>query len=116
MKKQKSIKIFISKHLSSDEENDIERYKEYQCRPKIKKEDYKDYIHLSDDEESSQKTLTPKKEKSDRINKTISQKISQKNLVSEDEFRKLRKKAEIKIKSADSLDYSKRKNYKYVVE
>ena len=114
MKKQKSMKIFISKDLSSDEENDIEKYKEYQCRPKLKKEDYKDYIHLSDDEESSQKTLTPKKEKSDRINKTISQKISQKNLVSEDEFRKLRKKAE--ILGADSLDYSKRKHYKYVVE
>ena len=115
------MKIFISKDLSSDEEeNDIEKYKEYQCRPKIKK-DYKDYIHLSDDEESSQKRTTPQKEKlskkpnkSDRINKTISQKITQKNLVQEDEFRKLRKKAE--ILGADSLDYSKRKNYKYVVE
>ena len=82
MKKEKSMKIFISKDLSSDEEeNDIEKYKEYQCRPKIKKEDYKDYSHLSDDEESSQKRITPKKEKlskkpnkSDRINKTISQK------------------------------------------
>ena len=47
-------------------------------------------------------------------NKTISQKISQKNLVPESELRKLRKKAE--ILGADSLDYSKRKNYKYVVE
>ena len=116
MKKEKSMKIFISKDLSSDEEeNDIEKYKEDQCRPKIKKEDYKDYIHLSDDEESSQKRITPKKEKlSKKPNKTISQKISQKNLVEEDEFRKLRKKAE--ILGADSLDYSKRKNYKYVVE
>ena len=115
------MKIFISKDLSSDEEeNDIEKYKDYQCRPKIRKEDYKDYIHLSDDE-SSQKRITPKKEKlsnkpnkTGRINKTISQKITQKNLVQEDEFRKLRKKAE--ILGADSLDYSKRKNYKYVVE
>ena len=118
MKKEKSMKIFISKDLSSDEEeNDIEKYKEYQCRPKIKKEDYKDYIHLSDDEESSQKVITPKKEKVKipiKTNKTISQKITQKNLVQEDEFRKLRKKAE--ILGADSLDYSKRKNYKYVVE
>ena len=57
------MKIFISKDLSSDEEeNDIEKYKDYQCRPKIRKEDYKDYIHLSDDE-SSQKRITPKKEK-----------------------------------------------------
>ena len=117
MKKGKSMKIFISKELSSDEEeNDSEKYKEYQCRPKIKKEDYEDYIHLSDDEEeSSQKEkLSNKPNKSDRINKTISQKILQKNLVQEDEFRKLRKKAE--ILGADSLDYSKRKNYKYVVE
>ena len=122
MKKEKSMKIFISKDLSSDEEeNDIEKYKEYQCKPKIRKEDYKDYIHLSDDEESSQKRITPKKEKlsnkpnqTGRINKTISQKITQKNLVQEDEFRKLRKKAE--ILGADSLDYSKRENYKYVVE
>ena len=122
MKKEKSMKIFISKDLSSDEEeNDIEKYKEYQFKPKIRKEDYNDYIHLSDDEESSQKRITPKKEKlskkpnkSDRNNKKISQKITQKNLVQEDEFRKLRKKAE--ILGADSLDYSKRKNYKYVVE
>ena len=105
--------IFISKDLSSDEEeNDIEQYKEYQCKPKIKKEDYKDY---EDDEESSQKVITPKKEnKSGRINKTISQKITQKNLIPESDFRKLRKKAE--SLGADSLDYSKRKNYKYVVE
>ena len=109
--------------MSSDEEdnNDIEKYKEYQCRPKIKKEDFKDYIHVSDDE-SSQKRITPKKEKVKRKkdsnpshkNKTISQKIAQKCLVQEDDFKKLKKKAE--ILGADSLDYSKRKNYKYVVE
>ena len=123
MKKEKSMKIFISKDMSSDEEdnNDIEKYKEYQCRPKIKKEDFKDYIHVSDDE-SSQKRITPKKEKVKRKkdsnpiqkNKTISQKITQKNLVQESDFRNLQKKA--KILGADSLDYSKRKNYKYVVE
>ena len=82
-----------------------------------KKEDYKDYIHLSDDEESSQKVITPKKEKVKipiKTNKTISQKITQKNLVQESDFRNLQKKA--KILGADSLDYSKRKNYKYVVE
>ena len=115
------MKIFISKDLSSDEEDNIEKYKEYQCRPKIKKEDFKDYIHVSDDE-SSQKRITPKKEKVKRKkdsnpiqkNKTISQKIEQKCLVQEDDFKKLQKKAE--ILGADSLDYSKRKNYKYVVE
>ena len=111
MKKEKSMKISISKDLSSDEEeNDIEKYKEYQCKPKIEKEDYKDYIHLSDDEESSQKVITPKKEKVKipiKTNKTISQKITQKNLVQECDFRNLQKKA--KILGADSLDYSKRK-------
>ena len=40
--------------------------------------------------------------------------MSQKNLIQESELRKLRKKAT--ILGADSLDYSKRKNYKYVVE
>ena len=77
MKKQKSMKIFNSKDLSSDEEDNIEKYKEYQCRPKIKKEDYKDYIHVSDDDESSQKRITPKKEKVKipiKTNKTVSQK------------------------------------------
>ena len=77
---------------------------------KDKKEDYKDYIHLSDDEESSQKVITPKKEKVKipiKTNKTISQKITQKNLVQECDFRNLQKKA--KILGADSLDYSKRK-------
>ena len=115
------MKIFISKDLSSDEEDNIEKYKEYQCRPKIKKEDFKDYIHVSDDE-SSQKRITPKKEKVKRKKdsnpiqkyKTISRKITQKCLVQEDDFKKLKKKAE--ILGADSLDYSKRKNYKYVVE
>ena len=29
MKKEKSMKIFISKDLSSDEEDNIEKYKEY---------------------------------------------------------------------------------------
>ena len=47
-------------------------------------------------------------------NKTISQQLSQKNLIPESDFRKLRKKAE--SLGADSLDYFKRKNYKYVVE
>ena len=115
MKKEKSMKIFISKDLSSDEEDNIEKYKEYQCKPNIRKEDFKDYIHVSDDDESSQKRITSKKEKVKRKkdsnpiqkNKTISQKITQKNLAQEDDFKKLQKKAE--ILGADSLDYSKRK-------
>ena len=106
----------MSKEISSDEE---------EAKPKIDKEELKKYIKDSDDE-SSQEIITPKsspqkpKAKRKKIsplvqpNKTISQKISQKNLVPESELRKLRKKAS--ILGADSLDYSKRKNYKYVVE
>ena len=122
MKKQKSTTINISEVSSSDDES--------QAKPKIDKEELKKYVKDSDDE-SSQEQITPKsspqkpkvkRKKTPKLqdspmiqpNKTISQKISQKNLVQEDEFRKLRKKA--KILGADSLDYSKRKNYKYVVE
>ena len=120
VKKQKSIKMFISKALSSDDD-------EYQAKPKIDKEDFKKYIKDSD--ESSQEQLTPKsspqkrikvkRKKSPRLqdlppiqpNKTISQKITQKYLAQEADLQKKAKKF-----GADSLDYSKRKNYKYVVE
>ena len=50
----------------------------------------------------------------DLPNKSISQKITQKYLVQEVDFKKLQKKA--KKLGANSLHYSKRKNYKYVVE
>ena len=117
MKKQKSTTINIS-----DDES--------QAKPKIDNEELKKCIKDSDDE-SSQEQITPKsspqkpkvkRKKTSKLqhssiiqpNKTISQKLSQKNLIQEDKFRKPRKKAE--ILGADSLDYSKRKNYKYVVE
>ena len=117
MKKQKSIKMYISKVLSSDDDD------EYQAKPKIDKD--------SDDESSQeqitpksspQKTIKVKRKKSPRLpdcspiqpNKTISQKITQKYLAQEADFKNLQKKA--KKFGADSLDYSKRKNYKYVVE
>ena len=123
MKKQKSTQDKISEVLSSDDES--------QAKPKIDKEELKKYIKVSDDE-SSQEQITPKsspqkpikvkRQKSSRLqdspkikpNKTISQKITQKNLLKEDDFKMLQKKA--KKLGADSLDYSKRKNYKYVVE
>ena len=115
------MKIFISKDLSSDED---------EAKPKIDKEELKKYIKDSDDE-STEEYITPKsspqkpKAKRKKIpkithspmvqpNKTISRKITQKNLIPESDLRKLRKKAE--ILDADSFDYSKRKNYKYVVE
>ena len=122
MKKQKSTTKNISEVSSSDDE--------YQAKPKIDKEEFKKYIKDSDDE-SSQKQITPKsspqkpkvkRKKRPQLqdlppiqpNKSISQKITQKYLAQEDDFKKLQKKA--KKFGADSLDYSKRKNYKYVVE
>ena len=114
------MKIFISKDLSSDEDD---------AKPKIGKEELKKYIKDSDDE-STEEYITskssPQKPKAKRKkipkithspmvqpNKTISQK-TQKNLIPESDLRKLRKKAE--ILDADSFDFSKRKNYKYVVK
>ena len=124
MKKQKSTKINISEVLSSDDESQI-------AKPKIDKEELKKLIKDSDDE-SSQEQLTPKcspkkpkkvkRLKSPRLqdlpkiqpNKSIYQKITQKFFVQENDFKKLQKKA--KKLGANSLDYSKRKNYKYMVE
>ena len=115
MKKQKPAILNISEVSSSDDES--------QAKPKINKEELKKYIKDSDDE-STQECIIPKVKRKKilkkivspvaKSNKTISQKITQKNLIPESELRKLRKKAA--ILGADSLDYSKRKNYKYVVE
>ena len=122
MKKQKSTTINISEVSSSDDES--------QAKPKIDKEELKKNIKDSDGE-SSQEQITPKsspqkpkvkRKKTPKLqdlppiqpNKTISQKITQKYLSQEADFKKLQKKA--KKLGANSLDYSKRKNYKYVVE
>ena len=122
MRKQKQkqkLVLNISEVSSSDDE--------YQAKPH--KEDLKKYIKDSDDESTQEITpkSSPQKPKAKRkktltkidsptilTNKTISQKISQKNLIPESELRKLHKKA--KTLGADYLDYSGRKNYKYVVE
>ena len=121
MKKQKLSILNISEVSSSDDES--------QAKPKIDKEDLKKYIKDSDNGSTQEITpkSSPQKPKAKRqkkltkpnspiifTNKTISQKISQKNLIPESELRKLRKKA--KTLGADYLDYSRRKNYKYVVE
>ena len=119
MKKQKSIQDKISEVLSSDDES--------QAKPKIDKEELKKLMKDSDDESSQeqitpksspQKSLKDKRLKSPRLqdlpNKSISQKITQKYLVQEADFKKLQKKA--KKLGANSLDYSKRKNLKYMVE
>ena len=115
MKKQKKLVLNVSEVSSSDDES--------QAKPH--REDLKKYIKDSDEESTQEITpkSSPEKSKAKRkkidspitkSNKTISQKISQKNLIPESELRKLRKKAT--ILGADSLDYSRRKNYKYVVE
>ena len=112
MKKQ--VTLNISEISSSDDE---------EAKPKIDKEELKKYIKDSDDESTQecQLELKDKKKKLTRhnstkifTNKVISRKISEKNLLPENELRKLRRKA--KSLSGDSLNYSGRKNYKYVVE
>ena len=115
MKKQNSSTINISEISSSDDESQI-------AKPKIDKEELKKHIKDSDDESSPQKPIkvkrlkTPPLQDSSIINpkKTISKEPPQKYLVQGDKFKKLQKKA--KKLGADSLQYSKRKNLKYMVE
>ena len=121
MKKQKSSTIVLSEFSSSDDE--IEK-----ATPKIDKEELRKYLKNSDDEESSQDQITPKRPKNDKRLKTsfpnitpiikpkkvISKDPSQNYLVQGDDFKKLQKKA--KKLGASALDYSKRKNYKYIIE
>ena len=123
MKKQKSTTINISEISSSDDESQI-------AKPKIDKEELKKYIKDSDDE-SSQEQITPKSSPQKPIKvkrlktplqdspiikpkKSISKEPLQKYLVQGTNFKKLQKKA--KKLGADSLQYSKRKNLKYMVE
>ena len=105
MKKQ--VTLNISEISSSDDE---------EAKPKIDKEELKKYIKDSDDE-STQKCQLESKDKKKKLtrhnstkiftNKAISQKISEKNLLPENELRKLRRKA--KSLSGDNLNYSGRK-------
>ena len=125
MKKQKSTTINISEVSSSDDESQI-------AKPKIDKEELKKHIKDSDDE-SSQEQITPKSSPQKPIKvkrlktppplqdssiikskKSISKEPPQKYIVQGDKFKKLQKKA--KKLGADSLQYSKRKNLKYMVE
>ena len=124
MKKQKSTTINISEVSSSDDESQI-------AKPKIDKEELKKHIKVSDDE-SSQEQITPKSSPQKPIKvkklktpplqdspiikpkKSISKESPQKYIVQGDKFKKLQKKA--KKLGADSLQYFKRKNLKYMVE
>ena len=124
MKKQKSTIINISEISSSDDESQI-------AKPKIDKEELKKHIKDSDDE-SSQEQITPKSSPQKPIKvkrlkipplqdspiiqpeKSISKDPPQHYLVQGANFKNLQKKA--KKLGADSLQYSKRKNLKYMVE
>ena len=124
MKKQNSSIINISEVSSSDDESQI-------AKPKIDKEELKKLIKDNDDE-SSQEQITPKSspQKPTKVKrlktpllpdspiiqpkKSIFKDSPQKYLVQGANFKMLQKKA--KKLGADSLQYSKRKNLKYMVE
>ena len=107
MKKQKSSIINLSEVSSSDDESE-------KAKPKIE-EEIRKYLQSSDDEESSQKQITPKRPKNVKRLKTppkedspiikpkkvISKDTSQKYPVQGENFKKLQKKA--KKLGADSL-------------
>ena len=120
MKKQKSSILNLTEVPSSDDETE-------KAMPKMDKEELRKYLQNSDDE-SSQEQFTPKRPKNVKRLKTppiegspiikpkkvISKIISKNFLVQGDDLKKLQKKA--KKLGADSLQYSKRKNHKYVIE
>ena len=91
--------------------------------PKIDKEELRKYLQNSDDESQQNKTSpqklkrVPHKIKTssyDKTKKVISKDVPQNYLAQGDDFKKLQKKA--KKLGADSLQYSKRKNNKYLIE
>ena len=127
MKKQKSSTIVLTEFSSSDDETK-------KAMPKMDKEELRKYLQNSDDE-SSQEQFTPEKMKKNekpeknvkrlktppiegspiiKPKKAISKDPPQNYLVQGDNFKKLQKKA--KKLGVSSLDYSKRKNYKYIIE
>ena len=123
MKKQKSSSIINPSEVPSSDDDETEK-----AMPKIDKEELRKYLQNSDDEESSQDQITSKRRKNVKRLKTppiegtpiikpkkvISKDPPQNYLVQGDNFKKLQKKA--KRLCASSLDYSKRKNYKYIIE
>ena len=117
MKKQKSSTIVLTEFSSSDDDETEKAI------PKIDKEELRKYLQNSDDESSQNKT-SPQKTKrvlhkiktssKDKPSKLIPKDTPQNYLVQGDDFKKLQKKA--KKLGASSLDHSKRKNHKYLVE
>ena len=123
MKKQKSSSIInLCEVPSSDDETE-------KATSKTDEEELRQYLKIIEDEESQDEDqVTPKRPKNVKRLKTPSpnvspiikpkkviSKITTKNFLAQgDNFKKLQKKA--KKLGADSLQYSKRKNYKYVIE
>ena len=124
MKKQKSSIIVLSCSESSGDESE-------KAKPKIDKEELRKCLQNSDEEDESPQKTSPKKTKKSsrkeklvltimiiKINhkpkKPIQKDSPPKYLLKGDDFKRLQKKA--KKLGASSLDYSKRKNNKYMVE
>ena len=117
MKKEKSSTIVLPEFSSSDDESE-------KAMPKIDKEELRKYLQNSDEDESQQNKTSPQKSKrvlhkiktssQNKPKKVISKDTPQNYLVQGDDFKKRKKKA--KKLGADSLQYSKRKNYKYLIE
>ena len=129
MKKQKSSIIVLSCSESSGDESE-------KAKPKIDKEELRKYLQNSDEEDESLQKTSPKKSKKlvkkrktsshnnvdqdkptksfEKPKKPIQKDSPQKYLLNGDDFKRLQKKA--KKLGATSLDYSKRKNNKYMVE
>ena len=122
MKKQKSSIIVHSCSESSGDETE-------KAMPKIDKEELRKYLQNSDEEDETPQKTSPQKSKKlikkrktsssnttlqDKPKKLIQKDSFQKYLLQGDDFKKLQKKA--KKLGAVPLDYSQRKNNKYMVE
>ena len=126
MKKEVENKKSFIRVLSCLESSGDESEK---AKPEIYKGELRKYLQNSDEEDSSPPKTSPKKSKKlvkkrktsynntnlhDKQIKSNQKYSPQKYLVQGDDFKKLQKKA--KKLGADSLQYSKRKNYKYLIE
>ena len=100
-------KVIENSFLSSDDENPIKNTLTKKRKKVVKKSDS---TSSSGDDKDHKKPTKPKKIKK----KVTSKDTPEKTLVEGDDFKKLQRKA--KKLGAKYLDYSKRKNNKYVVE
>ena len=133
MKKEVENKKSFIRVLGCSESSGDETEK---AKPKIDKEELRKYLQNSDEEDKSTQKTSPEKTKklvkkrktsssntilqdkqtksTEKPKKSIQKDSPQNNLLKGDDFKRLQKKA--KKLGASSLDYSKRKNNKYMVE